>query len=69
LNNGGLPITPNVLWQGQTRKAISTELQQAFDRIISFTKQDEFVESARELVLAIDDFEVAFRRLAREGDA
>lgn len=54
-----LADTPNVLWQGQTRKAISTELQQAFDRIITFTKQDEFVESARELVLAIDDFEVA----------
>lgn len=54
-----LADTPNVVWQGQTRKAISTELQQAFDRIIAFTKQDEFVESARELVLAIDDFEEA----------
>ena len=54
-----LSDTPNVLWQGQTRKAISTELQQAFDRLIAFAKQDEFVESARDLVLGIDDFESA----------
>lgn len=54
-----LADTPNVLWQGQTRKAISTELQQAFDRIIAFARQNDFIESARELILAIDDFELA----------
>lgn len=65
-NSVPLDRVPTTIWEGEPRRVVTEEIQERAAELFDFVATPDVAEGVRDLVLAVDAFEAAFMRWAKD---